>query len=455
MEADDIEMESLGRGEQEAIRQAQQDTADMDIFETEDDDSNGTIVPDDYIVPDVEDPVQKTTSFIDQGARPKTTLPPPLNDPRIREKTILIQTKVDNFYNSVIREKGYEPEGRYIDYTNFDVKDNKLFLRGRSGLVQLTQEKDPEKFYSLSTIEKKIGVSGVRELLRIDNYKRATRRELEMVENVQKEIPDNVDNILLDNMPVVANNVLQRLGETIKVFNEEGTQTTMRVSEMNEIEKAMTNVRDELVNNLSKLSHIKEEMKKEIVKLEQAKKDDDQYEIDEVSDRIRNYESERSARMEAIDENTKKLRSQFNRISETLRKITHEDKTTIERIKTLFREQGVTIATIITAIGLLIGVIVEAVLPGGTTGLMPTPKPPAGTGVKDWIKKQLGILGKLLAQLAGKAAAALPGIIGAIVSWLLSVTGKVVNWLANNLWALLVLTSGLLLIAAKKYIYTK
>ena len=84
---------------------------------------------------------------------------------------------------------------------------------------------------------------------------------------------------------------------------------------------------------------------------------------------------------------------------------------------------------------------------------MPTPKPPAGTGVKDWIKKQLTNLGILLAKLAGKVASALPGIIGAIVSWLLSVTGKVVNWLANNLWALLVFTTGLLLIAAKKYIY--
>ena len=42
-------------------------------------------------------------------------------------------------------------------------------------------------------------------------------------------------------------------------------------------------------------------------------------------------------------------------------------------------------------------------------------------------RKQLSNLGKLLENLAGKAAAALSGVIGAIVSWLLSATWKVVN----------------------------
>ena len=64
---------------------------------------------------------------------------------------------------------------------------------------------------------------------------------------------------------------------------------------------------------------------------------------------------------------------------------------------------------------MIIGVIVEAVIPttgGGTT----PPKPPSKEGVKDWVKKQLHNLARLLANLAGKAAAALPGVIGSIVS---------------------------------------
>ena len=101
--------------------------------------------------------------------------------------------------------------------------------------------------------------------------------------------------------------------------------------------------------------------------------------------------------------------------------------------------------------GMIIGVIVEAVIPT-TGGGTPPPKPPSKEAVKDWVKKQLQNLARLLANLAGKGAAALPGVIGSIVSWLLSATGKVVNWFGNNLWALVVLVAGLLYAAAKERI---
>ena len=145
------------------------------------------------------------------------------------------------------------------------------------------------------------------------------------------------------------------------------------------------------------------------------------------------------------------MRGQINRIKETINKVLKEDTTPRERLKTLFKEQGITIVSILTAIGMIIGVIVQAVIPttgGGTT----PPKPPSKEGVKDWVKMQLHNLARLLANLAGKAAAALSGVIGSIVSWLLSATGKVVNWFGNNLWALVVLVAGLLYAAAKEWI---
>ena len=128
-----------------------------------------------------------------------------------------------------------------------------------------------------------------------------------------------------------------------------------------------------------------------------------------------------------------------------------EDTTLRERLKTLFKKQGITIVSILTVIGMIIGVKVEAVIPttgGGTT----PPKPPSKEGVKDWVKKQPHNLAILLANLAGKAAATLPGVIGSIVSWLLSAIGKIVNWFGNNQWALVVLVSWLLYAAAKEWI---
>ena len=169
-----------------------------------------------------------------------------------------------------------------------------------------------------------------------------------------------------------------------------------------------------------------------------------------IRSRIKHLEDERAARLEAASANKEELRGQINRIKETINKVLKEDTTLRERLKTLFKEQGITIVSILTAIGMIIGVIVQAVIL--TTGGGTTPPKPPSKGVKDWVKKQLHNLARLLANLAGKAAAALPGVIGSIVSWLLSATGKVVNWFGNNLWALVVLVAGLLYAAAKEWI---
>ena len=65
-------------------------------------------------------------------------------------------------------------------------------------------------------------------------------------------------------------------------------------------------------------------------------------------------------------------------------------------------------------------------------------------GVKEWIRNTLKALASLLGKLGMKAAEALPGIIGAIISWILNRTKDVVGWVSQNLWALVVGVGGLL-----------
>ena len=84
----------------------------------------------------------------------------------------------------------------------------------------------------------------------------------------------------------------------------------------------------------------------------------------------------------------------------------------------------------------------------GGSAPVPAPKQPDKSGLKEWVKKHLQALGRTLANLAGKAAAALSGIIGSIVSWLMSTLGKTATWLAENLWALVIAVGTLLLVAA-------
>ena len=71
-----------------------------------------------------------------------------------------------------------------------------------------------------------------------------------------------------------------------------------------------------------------------------------------------------------------------------------------EKIRTLFREQGITIASILMAIGMAIGVLVEALLPGGgaatASGGGGEPPPTDEKGLKGWIRNKLKALASLL-----------------------------------------------------------
>ena len=80
------------------------------------------------------------------------------------------------------------------------------------------------------------------------------------------------------------------------------------------------------------------------------------------------------------------------------------------------------------AIRMAIGVLVEALLPGGgaaTSGGEPPPKDEKG--LKEWIRNKLKALASLLGRLGIKAAEALPGIIGRIISWILNRAKDVVG----------------------------
>ena len=130
-----------------------------------------------------------------------------------------------------------------------------------------------------------------------------------------------------------------------------------------------------------------------------------------------------------------------------------------EKIRTLFREQGITIASILTAIGMAIRVLVEALLPGGgaatASGGGGEPPPKDEKGLKGWIRNKLKALASLLGRLGMKAAEALPGIIGGIISWILNRVKDIVGWVSQNLWALVVGIGGLIYtyMVTRKYLY--
>ena len=100
------------------------------------------------------------------------------------------------------------------------------------------------------------------------------------------------------------------------------------------------------------------------------------------------------------------------------------------------------IVSILTVVGMVIGVLIEALL-GGPSASTPTSGGTSGGdkkgGAREWIKNKLKALSQLLGKLADKALASLPGIIGSIISWILNRAKEVVDWLSQNLWALITL----------------
>ena len=152
---------------------------------------------------------------------------------------------------------------------------------------------------------------------------------------------------------------------------------------------------------------------------------------EDITKRIDALNDELATRQESINLLKGRLKNQIMSIKETIAKVSDKDTSLGEKIRTLFREQGITIAPILMAIKMAIGVLVEALLPGGGGAAMASgggePPPKDEKGLKGWIRNKLKALASLLGRLGIKAAEALPG---GIISWILNRVKDVVGWVS-------------------------
>ena len=160
-----------------------------------------------------------------------------------------------------------------------------------------------------------------------------------------------------------------------------------------------------------------------------------------IEDRMGKLRDELTERNKEIDILKGEASKQINQIRESIMKFLDKETGTLgERIRILFKEQGITIVSILTVLGMTLGVLIEALLGGPSTSI-PTSGGTSGDdkkgGAREWIKNKLKALSQLLGKLADKVLASLPGIIGAIISWILNRAKEVVGWLSQNLWALI------------------
>ena len=181
---------------------------------------------------------------------------------------------------------------------------------------------------------------------------------------------------------------------------------------------------------------IKHEERK-LNEIQDPKYSDDQRDM--IEGRINKLRGELTERNKEIDILKGEASKQINQIRGSITKFLDKETGTLgERIRTLFKEQGITIVSILTAVGMAIGVLIEALL-GAPSASAPKSGGTSGGdkkgGAREWIKNKLKALSQLLGKLADKALTSLPGIIGSILSWILNRAKEVVGWLSQNLWA--------------------
>ena len=266
------------------------------------------------------------------------------------------------------------------------------------------------------------------------------------------EIPtseDNQDNIMLQDIinknEIATDNSIKLIETSITETGADvSTQTGgLTLRELEGLDKELRTISGSLRSAIAKSIAKQVDIDRENRKLEEMANDetysDEQRE--EVRPRLQRFQDEQKAISDQIRILKGRYSNQIYQIRESIMKFLDKETGTLgERIRTLFKEQGITIVSILTAIGMALGVLFEALLGGPSTS---TPTSQSTTtsdkkgGAREWIKNKLKALSSLLGKLAAKAGAALPGIIGSIISSILNRTKEVVGWLSNNLWALI------------------
>ena len=167
---------------------------------------------------------------------------------------------------------------------------------------------------------------------------------------------------------------------------------------------------------------------------------------EDITKRIEALNDELATKQESIDLLKGRLKSQITSFKETIAKVLDKDTSLGEKIQTMFKEQGLLLLPYSRLsewpLGYLLKHYYQVV--GGAISGGGEPLPKDEKGLKEWVRSKLKALTSLLRKLGMKAAEALPGIIGGIISWILNRAKDVVGWVSQNPWALVVDIGGLI-----------
>ena len=351
---------------------------------------------------------------------------------------------VKDLYKKISENIGETPEEFHYDY--FKLEGGELYYRGKR---KPSTTKGVLK--SVGMLADILGKGGLRNLGFDIPRGKVTARQAVMLNNAAEELPSGSDITKADNIEL--QEIAEKASDIISQIKDVQTDTDdlfeHPLRELLGLDKQLRSIRGLLKVEVAKKVELEECIAKKHCKLEEFREYPRVYDDamkEDITKQIDDLNEDLKIRQESIDLLKGRLKNQITSFCETIVKVLDKDTSLTEKIRTLFREQGITIASILTAIRMSIGVLVEVLLPGGgaaaSGGGEPSPKDEKG--LKEWIRSKLKALALLLGQLGIKAAEALPGIIGGIISWILNRAKDVVGWVSQNLWALVVGIGGLI-----------
>ena len=179
---------------------------------------------------------------------------------------------------------------------------------------------------------------------------------------------------------------------------EASTQTEtgrLTLRELQGLDRELRTISGSLRSSISKSMAKQVDIDKEKRKLEEMANDEtySEEQREEVQARLQRFQDKQKAINDEIRILKGRYSNQIYQIRESITKFLDKETGTLgERIRTLLKEQGVTIVSILTAVGMAIGVLIEALLGGPTvsstttTTTTTTSGSTSGGGAREWIK---------------------------------------------------------------------
>ena len=189
---------------------------------------------------------------------------------------------------------------------------------------------------------------------------RITAQQTVMLNKAAEELPSEsyitkADDIELQEIAEKASGIISQIKDVL-TDTEDLFEHPLR--ELLGLDKQLRSIRGSLKVEVVKMVELEEHITKERRKLEEfweypgvyddAMKEDINKRIDALNDEL-------ATRQESINLLRGKLKNQITSFKKTIAKVLDKDTSLGGKIMTLFREQGITIASILTAIGMAIG----------------------------------------------------------------------------------------------------